>query len=186
MRAVLSARPSGNSRSMKVAIVKERRAFERRVAASPDTVKRMVGMRLEVVAESGAGEGACFTDASFAAAGASIAPDAAAALDAADIVLKVQRPLIGEEAGSDELGQLKRGAVLIGLLQPLRASCRYRSLRQRRDRRVRHRAAAAHYPRAGDGRSVLPGQPRRLQSRARGRRRVRPSLSDDDDRRRAR
>jgi H+-translocating NAD(P) transhydrogenase subunit alpha len=104
---------------MKVAIVKERRAFERRVAASPDTVKRMVGMRLEVVAESGAGEGACFTDASFAAAGASIAPDAATALDAADIVLKVQRPLIGEEGGSDELGRLKRGAVLIGLLQPL-------------------------------------------------------------------
>ena len=43
---------------MKVAIVKERRAFERRVAASPDTVKRMVGIGLEVVAESGAGEGA--------------------------------------------------------------------------------------------------------------------------------
>ncbi|HKM73241.1 MAG TPA: Re/Si-specific NAD(P)(+) transhydrogenase subunit alpha [Stellaceae bacterium] len=105
---------------MKVAIVKERRAFERRVAASPDTVKRMVGMRLDVVAESGAGEGACFADGSFAAAGASIAPDAAAALRDADIVLKVQRPLIGDEAGSDELSHMKRGAVLIGLLQPLR------------------------------------------------------------------
>jgi H+-translocating NAD(P) transhydrogenase subunit alpha len=105
---------------MKVAIVKERRVFERRVAASPDTVKRMVGMGLEVVAESGAGEGVCFTDGSFAAAGASIAPDAAAALRDADIVLKVQRPLIGDEAESDELKYLKPGAVLIGLLQPLR------------------------------------------------------------------
>ena len=105
---------------MKVAIVKERRAFERRVAASPDTVKRMVGMGLEVVAESGAGEGAQFTDAAFASAGAEIAADAAAALGAADIVLKVQRPLIGQAAEPDELSYLKRGTVLIGLLQPLR------------------------------------------------------------------
>jgi NAD(P) transhydrogenase subunit alpha len=105
---------------MKVAIIKERRAFERRVAASPDTIKRMVGMGLEVVAESGAGEGAQFTDAAFATAGASIATDAATALGDADIVLKVQRPLIGEEAERDELKHLKRGTVLIGLLQPLR------------------------------------------------------------------
>jgi proton-translocating NAD(P)+ transhydrogenase subunit alpha len=105
---------------MKVAIITERRAFERRVAASPDTVKRMVGMGLEVVAESGAGEGAQFTDAAFATAGASITADAATALGDADIVLKVQRPLIGEEAERDELRFLKRGAVLIGLLQPLR------------------------------------------------------------------
>ena len=105
---------------MKVAIVKERRAFERRVAASPDTVKRMVGMGIEVVVESGAGEEACFIDAAFATAGASIAPDAATTLADADLVLKVQRPLIGDAAGSDELRHLKRGAVLIGLLQPLR------------------------------------------------------------------
>jgi proton-translocating NAD(P)+ transhydrogenase subunit alpha len=103
---------------MKVAVVKERRAFERRVAASPDTVKRMVGMGLEVVVESGAGEGAWFSDAAFAEAGASIAADQATALGDADVVLKVQRPLIGDEGGSDELGLLKRGAVLIGLLQP--------------------------------------------------------------------
>src|SRR5713226_6972105 len=103
---------------MKVAVIKERRAHERRVAASPDTVKRMVGMGLEVVAESGAGTGACFSDAAFAAVGASIAGDAAAALGDADIVLKVQRPLIDGEAGIDELKYLKRGSVLIGLLQP--------------------------------------------------------------------
>jgi len=105
---------------MKIAIITERRAFERRVAASPDTIKRMVGMGLEVVAESGAGEGAQFTDDAFTAAGASIAVDAATALDSADIVLKVQRPLIGEEPERDELRFLKRGTVLIGLLQPLR------------------------------------------------------------------
>jgi NAD(P) transhydrogenase subunit alpha len=107
---------------MKVAVVKERRAFEHRVAASPDTVKRMVGMGLEVVVESGAGEGAWFSDAAFAEAGASIAADEATALSDADIVLKVQRPLIGGEGGPeggvDELALFKRGAVLIGLLQP--------------------------------------------------------------------
>jgi NAD(P) transhydrogenase subunit alpha len=105
---------------MRVAVVKEKRAFERRVAASPDTVKRMVDMGLDVVVESGAGAEASFTDDAFAAAGASITPDAATALGTADIVLKVQRPLIGDEAASDELRYLKRGAVLVGLLQPLR------------------------------------------------------------------
>jgi H+-translocating NAD(P) transhydrogenase subunit alpha len=107
---------------MKVAVVKERRAFEHRVAASPDTVRRMIGMGLEVVVESGAGEGAWFSDAAFADAGASIAADQATALGDADIVLKVQRPLIGSEGGPeggiDELALFKRGAVLIGLLQP--------------------------------------------------------------------
>jgi NAD(P) transhydrogenase subunit alpha len=107
---------------MKVAVVKERRAFEHRVAASPDTVKRMIGMGLEVVVQSGAGEGAWFRDAAFADAGASIAADEAAALGDADIVLKVQRPLIGGEGGIDELALFKRGAVLIGLLQPAQNS----------------------------------------------------------------
>jgi NAD(P) transhydrogenase subunit alpha len=105
---------------MKVAIVRERRAYERRVAASPDTIKRMVERGLEIAVESGAGGEACFTDDAFAAAGASIARDAAGTLEGADILLKVQRPLIGDDAASDELRQLKRGAVLIGLLQPLR------------------------------------------------------------------
>jgi NAD(P) transhydrogenase subunit alpha len=103
---------------MKVAIVKERRAHERRVAASPDAVKRMVGMGLDVVAESGAGAGASFSDSAMAAAGAAIAADAATALGDADIVLKVQRPLIGGEGEIDELALMRRGAVLIGLLQP--------------------------------------------------------------------
>jgi NAD(P) transhydrogenase subunit alpha len=103
---------------MKVAVVRERRAHERRVAASPDTVKRMVGMGLEVLAECGAGEGACFSDAAFTAAGAAITADEAAALGEADIVLKVQRPLTAGEAGGEELSHLKRGAALIGLLQP--------------------------------------------------------------------
>src|SRR6266851_655802 len=97
---------------MKIAIPKERRAQERRVAATPDTVKRMVGMGLDVVVEAGAGAGA---------AGATIAADAAAALAGADIVLKVQRPIVpgDSEADADELAAMKPGTVLIGMLQPL-------------------------------------------------------------------
>jgi NAD(P) transhydrogenase subunit alpha len=78
-----------------------------------------VSQGFEVVVETGAGEGASFPDDAFRLAGASIAADAGAALGAGDIVLKVQRPLIGGEAGPDELAPMRRGAVLIGLLQPL-------------------------------------------------------------------
>jgi NAD(P) transhydrogenase subunit alpha len=105
---------------MKVAIIKERRAYERRVAASPDTVKHMAGMGLQAVVESGAGAEAYFPDTANGALGATIVGDAAAALSDADIVLKVARPLLGRPDGVDELGLMKRGAVLIGLLQPLR------------------------------------------------------------------
>jgi H+-translocating NAD(P) transhydrogenase subunit alpha len=104
---------------MKISVAKERRADERRVAASPDTVKRLVGMGQEIVVESGAGAGCSFGDAAYEAAGARIAADAAAALGAGDIVLKVQRPLRAGEGALDELALMKRGAVLIGLLQPL-------------------------------------------------------------------
>ena len=105
---------------MKVAIVKERRAFERRVAASPDTVKHMTGMGLEVAVETGAGAAAFFVDAAYEAAGATIAADEEAALAGADVVLKVQRPLLGGKAGQlNELKLIKKGAAMIGLLSPL-------------------------------------------------------------------
>ena len=103
---------------MKIAIPKERRADEARVAASPDTVKKYVGMGFEVVVESGAGEGASLADASFVEAGATIAADAAATLGDADIVLKVARPLTAAE-GLDEVALMKSGAILISHLAAL-------------------------------------------------------------------
>jgi NAD(P) transhydrogenase subunit alpha len=68
--------------------------------------------------ETGAGAGSSFPDEAYAAVGATIGPDAATALGA-DIVLKVQRPLTAGEGGLDEVALLKRGGVLIGMLQPL-------------------------------------------------------------------
>ncbi len=98
---------------MRIAIPRERRPQERRVAASPDTVKRLVGMGHELIVESGAGSGAAFPDQAYSAAGARIAADERDALSSADIILKVQRP----EAA--EIGIMKRGAVLVGMLAPL-------------------------------------------------------------------
>ncbi|MSP89958.1 MAG: Re/Si-specific NAD(P)(+) transhydrogenase subunit alpha [Alphaproteobacteria bacterium] len=106
---------------MKVAIPKERRAHEARVAASPETVKKLIVLGLSVIVESGAGGGASIPDDAFAAAGATIVPDAAAALSVADIVLKVQRPLLAGEGGVDELALMKPGAALIALLAPYAA-----------------------------------------------------------------
>lgn len=105
---------------MKVAIPKERREGERRVAASPETVKKLKALGLEVVVESGAGLGSSLPDALFEAAGAAIAADAASALNDADIVLKVQRPLLSGEGsdGVDELALLKKGALLFAILNP--------------------------------------------------------------------
>ncbi|MGQ0675792.1 MAG: NAD(P)(+) transhydrogenase (Re/Si-specific) subunit alpha, partial [Rhodospirillales bacterium] len=81
---------------MKLAIPKERRDGEARAAATPDSVKKLAALGFEVTVETGAGEGAAIPDQAYESAGAKIAPDAAAALADADVVLKVQRPLDGE------------------------------------------------------------------------------------------
>jgi H+-translocating NAD(P) transhydrogenase subunit alpha len=98
---------------MKLAIPKERRPGEARVAATPDTIKKLKQLGLDVVVEAGAGTAAAIPDAAFQAAGAAIAPDARAALADADIVFKVQRPL------PDEVPLMKQGAVLIASLSAL-------------------------------------------------------------------
>jgi len=103
---------------MKVAIPKERRPGERRVAASPETVKKYKGLGLDVVVETGAGLGAAFTDDAYREMGAAIAASAAEALRDADIVLKVQRPMTAAE-GEDELALFKPGAMLVSHLAAL-------------------------------------------------------------------
>ena len=103
---------------MKIAIPKERREGERRVAASPDTVKKLVGLGFTVAVETGAGAGASFTDQAYREAGGEIADGEAAAVGDADIVLKVQRPIVGEN-GADEVRLLKKGAILIANLSAL-------------------------------------------------------------------
>lgn len=105
---------------MKIAVLKERRADERRVAASPETVKKFIGLGAEVTIETGAGTASGMTDAAYQDAGATIAKTAKDAAAKADIVLKVRAPLAKGEDGSgeDELAALPKGAVLVGLLNP--------------------------------------------------------------------
>jgi NAD(P) transhydrogenase subunit alpha len=102
---------------MKIGVPRERRAGETRVAVSPDTVKKYVGLGIQVAVETRAGEGSNFTDEAFRTAGATIAQDETSTLREADVVLKVQRPLAKAE-GEDELAAMKQGAVLAGILAP--------------------------------------------------------------------
>jgi NAD(P) transhydrogenase subunit alpha len=103
---------------MKLAILKERRANELRVAATPDTVKKFIGLGFNVAVEADAGLSSRIPDQSYADAGATIVASAADAVKDADIVLKVQRPLRKGEGGIDELALLKSGSLLIGALSP--------------------------------------------------------------------
>ena len=103
---------------MKIAILKERRPHETRVAATPETVKKLGALGAEIVIETGAGTAAAYSDQAYAAAGASVVGDAAAACMAADIVFKIQRPMSVEE-GNDELGLLRQGQTLMAPLGAL-------------------------------------------------------------------
>ena len=79
---------------MKVAVPRETAAGERRVALTPDAAAGLVKSGLEVLVETGAGDGAFHADAAFEKAGARIVPDAATLYGQADVVLKVQKPTL--------------------------------------------------------------------------------------------
>jgi NAD(P) transhydrogenase subunit alpha len=97
---------------MKIAVARERNQGETRVAATPETVQKFVGLGASVSVEAGAGAAARFPDALYAAAGAAIEPTAEAAIEGADIVLAVRRPSSTLVAGA------ARGALVIGTLDP--------------------------------------------------------------------
>jgi H+-translocating NAD(P) transhydrogenase subunit alpha len=98
---------------MKLGIPAETRPGETRVAATPETVKKLTTSGIHsVLVQAGAGARASIPDEQFAAAGAKIAASAGDIYRDADIVLKVRAPDAGE------LAQLREGQILIGLLQP--------------------------------------------------------------------
>ena len=102
---------------MKIAVLKEHQPFEKRVAATPETVRKLKAMNIDVVVEKDAGLEASYTDAAYVDAGATIAPDSKSAANEADIILKVQSPLSASES-FDETASFKRGVKLIGMLAP--------------------------------------------------------------------
>jgi len=111
---------------MKIGIPREAALEERRVAATPDSVKRLTGpLGFEVLIESGAGERAGFSDAEYQAAGAEIATDAASVWHC-DLVAKVRAP------EASEVERLRAGTLLISLLFPAQNEALVQTLAARR------------------------------------------------------
>jgi NAD(P) transhydrogenase subunit alpha len=94
---------------MKVAVTAESDPGEPRVAATPETVKKLIGLGAEVAVEPGAGLKSGILDADYTAAGAAVTADA---VNGADIVLKVRRPNGGE------LAHFKKGAIVVAIMDP--------------------------------------------------------------------
>src|SRR5437870_241746 len=94
---------------MRIAVAREADPAEDRVAATPDTVKKLKGFGADVAVEPGAGVKAGIPDGDFAAAGATVAKDA---VKDADVVLKVRRPAAAELAG------YQKGALVIAIMDP--------------------------------------------------------------------
>jgi H+-translocating NAD(P) transhydrogenase subunit alpha len=94
---------------MKIAVAAEVEAGEPRVAATPETVKKMLSLGAEVAVEPGAGVKSGILDQDFTAAGATVSADA---VSGADIILKVRRPQ------SSELSRYKKGAIVVAIMDP--------------------------------------------------------------------
>lgn len=97
---------------MRIAVPAETQGAETRVAVTPETVRKFIGLGAEIVVEKGAGLASGINDADYEAAGASIAKNAKDALKGAAIVLKVRRPARSEIAG------LPSGALVVGIMDP--------------------------------------------------------------------
>ncbi|MFQ5803472.1 MAG: Re/Si-specific NAD(P)(+) transhydrogenase subunit alpha [Candidatus Methylomirabilales bacterium] len=104
---------------MKVGVPKEIVVGENRVALVPDAVGLLRKAGLQILFESGAGEGAFFPDRAYEAAGATIVSDPVALLTEADVVLKVQTPVLNPNLGKHEVELIRERAALISFLQPL-------------------------------------------------------------------
>ncbi len=96
---------------MKIAVLKERRFNETRTAATPESVKKLIGLKHTIAIEAGAGATAGIRDEDFVAAGATVG-SAADVLKGADIIFKVRAP------DAAELATYPKGAALLGLLDP--------------------------------------------------------------------
>lgn len=97
---------------MKLAVLKERRDGEKRVAATPETVKKFIGLGFGVSVEAGAGDNSSIPDSAFKEAGAAIAKSAKDAAKGADVVLKVQG------VDKKEMSALGKGTILAAVLRP--------------------------------------------------------------------
>ncbi len=103
---------------MRVGIPTEVHPGERRVAATPDTVKKLIKMGFEVSVQAGAGEGARLADDLFAQAGATIVQGPAELWAQSELILKVRAPETDPADGSQETDKLIEGGWMVCLVQP--------------------------------------------------------------------
>jgi len=103
---------------MKIAVLKEIRPGETRVALAPETCKKLAASGYAVAIESGAGAAAFYPDEAYKEAGVAVESDLAALVGGADIVLKVNAPSV--DVARNEVQGMRTGTVVIGSLQPLR------------------------------------------------------------------
>ncbi|MGD1940490.1 MAG: Re/Si-specific NAD(P)(+) transhydrogenase subunit alpha [Leptolyngbyaceae cyanobacterium] len=121
MTAVIASNPTASSDprpAMRLGIPREVAAGERRVAATPDTVKKLQKSGFEVWVESGAGVAASFPDAAYAAVGCHVVQDVANLWAESDIVLKVRAPQWHPELDQDETELLRSGGNLVSFIWP--------------------------------------------------------------------
>lgn len=105
-------------KGLTIGIPKEIMKGERRVAAIPDTVRKMVAEGAAVIVEEGAGSGSYFSDEDYKEAGATLFGDVEALFRESDIILKVKEPLFNEDIGKHEVEMMKEGQCIISFLHP--------------------------------------------------------------------
>lgn len=103
---------------MKIGIPREIQANERRVACTPDETRKLLKLGHEVLVETNAGEGAGFSDAEFADAGATIVDDTRTLWEQAEMICKIRAPQHNDSLGVSETELLSEGKILIGMLAP--------------------------------------------------------------------
>jgi NAD(P) transhydrogenase subunit alpha len=103
---------SGNS-SMNIAVLRETQPEEARVALVPESIRKLVALKVAVSVESDAGAQAGASDTDYEAAGANVSSDRASLIAAADVLAAVNRPSL------EDIRNLKQGAVVLGFLRPL-------------------------------------------------------------------
>ncbi len=104
-------------KNMKVGVPKEIVDGENRVALVPEALGSLLKGGMEILVERGAGESAFLPDGAYENAGATLMPDARGVLSQADVVLKVQPPVLNTTLGQHEVDLIREGAVLITFLQ---------------------------------------------------------------------
>ena len=115
---------------MKIAVLKELRPQENRVALDPDTCKKLIQAGMEITVEAGAGASAFYPDAAYREAGATVSGEVAAFLGEADALLKINAPTLRAD-GTHEAELLKPGALVLASLFPTRNLDSMRKLAER-------------------------------------------------------